>query len=90
MAEQAIRAALTIGDDNLKSHNFKERKAALKNVGGQCKQWRLSHKLRLCDITDYGISVQSLSNFEWGLNDSALALFCYVKRGFQEVVNYAP
>ena len=74
----------------MKAVNSKERKRYLKSVGAACKQWRMKQGLRLCEIASYGVSIQSLSNFEWGMNDSALALFCYVKSGFLEVVNHAP
>ena len=69
----------------MKAKTRELRHKTLSHIGGKCKAWRISHGLRLCDICDYGLSVQSVSNFVYGFNDSALALMSYIKRGFREV-----
>lgn len=74
----------------MRANTHTERKRELKRIGAACREWRVSHGLRLCDMCAFGISVQSISNFEYGLNDSALALECYTRRGYRGGVINAP
>lgn len=66
-----------------KTRNIRHKK--LSQIGALCKQWRINQRLRLADIANYGLSVQSISNFEYGLNDSVIAYFCYTERGYKGV-----
>lgn len=66
----------------MKANNIQERRRFLKMIGGLCKRWRQKNGLRLVDVCKFGVSVNSLSNFEYGFNDSALAYQCYLSSGF--------
>lgn len=67
----------------MKARTHDARHKELFRIGTKCKAWRNANGLRLVDIANFGLSVQSISNFEYGLNDSALALLCYVQRGYK-------
>lgn len=68
----------------MKANNHEERHKLLSVIGQNCKAWRISKGLRLIDIACNGVSIQSLSNFEYGFNDSVLALECYRKAGYDK------
>lgn len=67
----------------MKAKTRETRKKTLSRIGAACKKWRLEQGLRLADVANYGLSIQSVSNFEYGLNDSALAYLCYTERGYR-------
>jgi len=67
----------------MKAKTRELRHKTLSRMGADCKKWRNERGLTLADIANYGLSVQSMSNFEYGLNDSALAMLCYMQRGYK-------
>lgn len=70
----------------MKAKTRELRHKTLSRMGADCKQWRHDNGFTLADIANYGLSVQSMSNFEYGLNDSALAMLCYLQRGYKGVI----
>lgn len=83
MAHAIPRRYYKLGVVIIKAKTRAERKRELREIGAKCKQWRVNQGLRLCDLCAYGISIQSIANFEYGLNDSALAMMCYYNKGYK-------
>lgn len=52
------------------------------SIGKTCKAYRQVHGIRQCDVAlDTGFSIESISAFECGRNDSMKFLLWYINKG---------